>query len=455
MWRASLYIVKLAILIAIIVWVADRPGTVSIEWLGYRIDTSVGILLIAVFLVAAVAALAYRLWLGLRRSPRQARRALISSRRRRGYKALTRGMVAVAAGDADEARRSARRADALLDEPPLTMLLSAQAAQLQGDEAAAERYFTAMLDNEETRFLGLRGLLMRAMRTGNQSLALDYARQAYEIRPQTPWVHTTLFDLNLRLENLDGAKRALENARKYKAMPAAEANSKRAAILVEQARSCRAAGQTDRSLELAREAHKLRPDLIPATILFAELLVANGRQRKAARMLERGWARMPHPGLVAPYMAAYPSAAGVEKVKRVGKLVGTNSTHPESRVALARAAIDARLWGEARRHLSAATAGNSSSEGICRLMAQLEEAENGDGEAARKWLLRAIEAPPDPAWVCETCGAATETWHARCEVCGAFDSARWQTPKRAVPAAIEIESAAAQGRAAELALPSS
>ena len=32
------------------------------------------------------------------------------------------------------------------------MLLSAQAAQLAGDDKAAERFFTAMLERRETRF---------------------------------------------------------------------------------------------------------------------------------------------------------------------------------------------------------------------------------------------------------------------------------------------------------------
>ncbi len=60
----------------------------------------------------------------------------------------------------------------LLAEPPLTLLLSAQAAQLNGDEQAARRYFTAMLDRAETEFLGLRGLVMQALRGGDEAAAL-------------------------------------------------------------------------------------------------------------------------------------------------------------------------------------------------------------------------------------------------------------------------------------------
>ena len=110
----------------------------SLTWQGWRIDTSAAFLLVITAAVAAAAAAAYRMWLALRRAPQTIRDSRRSSRRRRGYESLTQGMVAVAAGDAEEALRQARRAESLLGDPPLTMLLSAQAAQLGGDEAAAE-----------------------------------------------------------------------------------------------------------------------------------------------------------------------------------------------------------------------------------------------------------------------------------------------------------------------------
>ena len=65
--------------------------------------------------------------------------------------------------------------------------LAAQTAQLGGDEDAARRYFTAMLEKPETAFLGLRGLLMQAMKAGDRAEALSLARRAYEERPNTPW----------------------------------------------------------------------------------------------------------------------------------------------------------------------------------------------------------------------------------------------------------------------------
>ncbi len=445
MARVLLFCLKAALVIGLAYWLAETPGAVSIEWLGYRLDTSVGVLALVVAAVALVVALVYRFWRFLLRAPAGITRSLRASRRRRGYTALTQGMVAVAAGEREEAARWARKADALLDEPPLTMLLSAQAAQLSGDEAAARRYFTAMLDNEETRFLGLRGLLTLALRDGDHAKALELVRQAHALRPRTPWVLESLFDLSERCGDPRAAERALQEALSAKALPRPEAERKRAVLLLERALAARRAGE-GAARELARQAHKLAPDLIPASALWAELLIEAGEPRRAARLLEEAWARAPHPQLARLYLQARPQADGIERLKALGRLTQRNPRHAESHLALARAALEARLWGEARRHLHDAAGGagpdGTPREAVCRLMAELEEAERADLDAARDWLTRAAEAPPDPGWVCGGCGATAAAWSARCGKCAAFDSLAWTEPPRVGPKVLEAAPAA-------------
>ena len=129
MMRATIRFLLFILLAAGIAWLADQSGRVSIDWLGYRIDTYIGLLVAASVLVGVLAAVLYRLWRFLAGAPAIIARRRREGRRLKGYRALTQGMVAVAAGDAEEARRQARRADLLLNEPPLTMLLSAQAAR--------------------------------------------------------------------------------------------------------------------------------------------------------------------------------------------------------------------------------------------------------------------------------------------------------------------------------------
>jgi HemY protein len=361
-------------------------------------------------------------------------------------------MVAVAAGEREEAARWARKADTLLDEPPLTMLLSAQAAQLTGDEAAARRYFTSMLDNEETRFLGLRGLLTQALREDDEARALDLARRAHALRPRTPWVLHSLFDLNQRCGDLEAAERVLKESVRAKALPRPEAERKHAVLLLERALKARREEGAGAALDRAREAHKLAPDLIAASALFAELLIEADDKRKAARVIEAAWAVAPHPELARLYLLARPSEDSIERLKTLGRLAERNRSHPETHLARARAALEARLWGEARRHLEAA-AGPGGLEGqpresVCRLMAELEESERADAEAARAWLTRAAGAARDPGWFCASCGALAEAWSARCGKCRAFDALAWTAPPHVAPAVLEAPAVIEAGAAA-------
>jgi hypothetical protein len=64
-------------------------------------------------------------------------------------------------------------------------------------------------------------------------------------------------------------------------------------------------------------------------------------------------------------------------------------------------------------------------------MADLEEAENDDLEAARQWLLRAATAEPDPSWKCTSCGAAWLHWSPICGKCETLGTLDWGTPERA------------------------
>src|SRR5438477_4402598 len=85
---------------------------------------------------------------------------LRSRRGVRGYLAVSQGLIAVGSGDARTARKLADEANLIAPDEPLTLLLSAQASQLAGDRATAERTFHLMSDREDTRLLGLHGLFI-------------------------------------------------------------------------------------------------------------------------------------------------------------------------------------------------------------------------------------------------------------------------------------------------------
>ncbi len=429
MTRALWYFLKVAALVAIAVWLANRPGDVAIDWLGWRIETTVGLMALAIFLMLVVAAIGYRLWRSLLRAPRALTEASRNRRRTAGYRALTHGMVAVAAGDQDEAGRQARKAGGLLREPPLTLLLSAQAAQLGGDERAASGYFEAMLERPETEFLGLRGLIVQAMRGRDNARALTLARRARDLRPNSAWVQDALFELLSRAGDWPAAQAALETRPGIKGAARRDADRRRAAILVERSRATHAEGHGKEALGQARKAQELDADLVPAVAWHARLLARAGKAKRALKVVEAAWRNAPHPDLAAAYGEALAGDA-LARVKAFERLFTLRPGHVESHIALAEAALEAKLWGEARNHLEAAAAEGLRPR-LCRLMARLEDAEKGDAAAARAWLDRATGL--DDTWRCGDCGALTARWGAVCGHCGAFGSLEWGPPADAAP----------------------
>ena len=150
MIRILLFVVGIIAAALAFGWLADRPGAITVEWLGYEIKTSA--------FVGALRACRSRHRADARLGV--AALSLHASRRHgglyagapppQGFDALTRGLLAIGVGDRSQAQRYASVARRNLPNEPLTALLKAQAAQLKGDRASARRTFQAMLDRPET-----------------------------------------------------------------------------------------------------------------------------------------------------------------------------------------------------------------------------------------------------------------------------------------------------------------
>jgi len=409
------------------VWLAEQPGTVTAEFQGWRLDTSVGVLAIAVIVLMLLGVGGWLIYRWIVGTPGNLLEGWFDSKRRRGYRELTRGLAAVAAGDAVEAQKHARKAERLLAEPSLTLLLSAQAAQLAGDRVAANRAFTAMLDDQQMAFLGLRGLIAQALQDGDQAKALAFAKRAFELRPQTPWIVHSLFDMQAQLGEWKAAQDTLDSGVRRKVVTSEKGRALKALLEVERSRAAERDGDKSAALTLARNAFGLAPERIAVTERLAELQLKAGDSRRAVKTIERGWSQAPHPDLAAVYFKASGESDPLKRVAVARRLAAQKPDDVESHIVLAQAALEAGLWGEARRHLENA-GGAHPSVRVCRLMAEVEERSHGEQAKVHEWLARATTAPADRTWRCSACSAPHATWHSVCESCGAFGTLHWREP---------------------------
>ena len=434
MIRLLTFLFVLALAAAGFAWIADRPGEVSVVWLGQRYETSVAVALVAVLLAAIAFTLFWGLLRFVLRIPSLMSIAAKARRRNKGYEALSRGMVAAGAGDPALALRAARAAEKHLGEDALTLLLRAQATQLAGDRAGTERAFARMVDLPETRVLGLRGLYTEARRRGDASSAHHYAEQAQRIAPVT-WAGQALLEHHSAAQDWPRALAALEANLAQRSIDKPTARRQRAVLQTAIALEL-PAQESAEALRLSRDAAELAPDLVPAAALAARLLSARGELRKAARLLESSWKAQPHPDLASAYLDLRPGDSTKDRLARARTLAKFAPDDPESALCVAQAAMEARDFALARATLQPLIEGGTRPTArICLLMAELEEMDGGAEGKVREWLGRASRAPRDKTWVAD--GVACDVWAPVSPITGKLDAFRWEAPAERLSAPVE------------------
>lgn len=414
MRRALMVLVALAAITALAFWFAETGGTIEVQvgelWIGVGLPIAVLVLVGGFLLAHGVLAV-----LGaMRRVPARRRAARNDRRRADGDVAVTRALVALAAGTPDAARIEVRRARHLLGDTPQTLLLAAEAARLAGREDMAADAFKALAERPDARFLGLRGLLRQAMQREDWEAAHRLAKEADAAQPGAAWLREERQVLALRTHDWREALAlsAPGGPRAALALAAAEQESDLA-----------------RAAELEKQAFTADPSFAPAAIAHAKRL-ATGSARRARAVLEQAWVAAPHPDIGAAWIAGTP--APLARVKAVEDLVHRNADHPESRLLMARVALDAGLTGRARAELEALVAAEAADRRAFMLLAALEEAEHGDTADARaaqaRWLRGAANAPGVPVWRCAACGAEHGDWKAECTSCGEVGRVAWSAP---------------------------
>ena len=419
LWRFFL----LVLLAAGFAWIADRPGTLTIRWLGREINMSfIAGIVVAVLAVVAiwfVWGLFRRLW----SSPQAVSRYWAFRKNRKGYESLSRGIIAAGAGDATAAAKHAAIAgNSLLDEP-LVNVLAAQAAQLKGDRASVKRIFEAMTKSPDTEALGLRGLFSDARQSGDMAAARRHAERALALNPRLSWASGAVLQLQSAARDWPAAAATLSQQIKSGLMPTAEGNRKHAAMLAAEALAREDSDRTQ-ALDLALKAHKLDPALVPAALAAARVLIAQASTRKASKILKETWLLSPHPDIAELQAHLIPGDGPEARYDRVRELLKEHKGGLEGSVALARAAAGAQHWDVAREALAPWLAERPQAR-ICALMADIEEAA-GDKGRAREWLSRALTAPRDPIWVSD--GVASPRWTPVSPVSGEIVPCEWKAP---------------------------
>ena len=434
MIRVVLYLIVVGLAAYGVAQFADVPGNIVVTWQGGHLKTT--LLVTGAALLAACIAFYFAVAFirAILRSPYVLSRLRRNRRGMRAYEAISNGLIAIGSGDIAAANKFAAQVNQIAPGEPLALLLNAQAAQLSGDRAAAERVFQTMAGRADTKLLGLHGLFVEARRRNDLAHAQAYAEEAARTSPTLGWAGRAVLEFRCATGDWAGALDLLDRSKDTLDKPTYR--RQRAVLLTARAQALEASDR-DGAKTLVLEAQKLAPTLIPAAAMAARLLAEAGHLRWAGRVIDKAWRANPHPDLADAYARLRYGDTARDRLKRVEALVKQTPDNSEGALALARAALDAREFAKARTALTPYL--EAPTKRVCLLMAALERAERNDEGRAREWTARAVNAAPDPAWTAD--GYVSDRWLPASPVTGRIDAFEWRVPLAGTLSAQSVEPA--------------
>lgn len=421
--RAFLFLIQIVLVTLGAVWLTRYPGTLRIDWLGYRIETSLTVFIVGLLSGLFTLYILNRLWGFVMNFPSRINAYVADKRMRKGIAALAEADTALDMGSYEQAKAQAETVGRCFDCDVLKLNILSRAALLEDDLKTAEDLFLKIRGHPHGNIKGLYGLAEVAIKQEDYPKAYGFLQEALKTNHQVPRVLKTAFELGVRLKKYDEALLLLKPMRVNKQISETEENRYRAVIYFEQAQNSSGGLDLKEKRCILEKAHTLAPDLVPVSLMLARIYKTQDQAGKASKVIETTWALSPHPELAEIYEGLNPGDTPHARLEHMQRLMSFNPHHPQSYLMIAKFALELQMWPNARAALHRLEEEYGHTAISCRLMAQLELGEKGDEAEARKWLERALSTQADACWACTSCHVPLNVWASECVVCHSFAKA--------------------------------
>ena len=396
-------LIFLAALAGLLLYVGNDPqlvltstaesGLLKFDTLKLSWQLVIGLATASVVSLIAIWSLIGWLW----RLPKRVKSGAGLRRRNQALDAMEEALIAGAEGDANKARKKAEKARNLIGSEDLGRMVSAQAAEACGDNEEAIAQYKAMLGSERTLATGQRGLAQQLLSAGDLPGAIEHAGRAYGENKNARWAFDILFQAQLADHQWSEALETLELGEKRKHIAKDIARRRRAVLLTAEADRLSEASSSDAAMDLAVTAAQDTPEFSPAVGLAAKLLGQKGDTKKASQLIEKAWAKAPHPALSLAYRDIHAGDTAKARAKSLRNLAKTNPSHRESILLTVEELISSDDAVTAWSTLAPLLNEGTPSARLCALAAKVETLLKNPQDA-RIWMERAATAPAEADW---------------------------------------------------------
>ncbi len=437
-WLSLLFLILKLIFAAILIGVAYYiPGQsdTQLRFVDYIVDIKTGALAAGGVAVILLTVYVLRFFSWVRRLPAKLKQQLAERRQQRAKDCLLEAYTAMSSGELDTALNQAIKAKSLDNSSLFNDIFEAQTLFMAGDLDRAELKFSALRAKPGARFLGIRGLIsVRRKQNRLDDLRLLLI-EALKDRPNSSWALQELLDVNLKSLEFDKAQTVIEQLRITGSLTKTESNRYLALTAYLQALKARQSGDSSATESFLSQALKYDKTLTQASIELAKIYIASGATSKARKALERGYEALPDYRYSQIISQLLQDESAVDQYRLAEEIVASHPDHRFTHIILTRLAIRAKLWGQAKLHLSILK--DRPTQLTYELMADLEKAEHPLNTAEVETCLHnAAHASPEGTWMCQNCHTQHISWSTFCPSCQGFDKITWDTSGKPNPVAL-------------------
>ena len=425
MYRFSIFVLQLLLLIIALTFIFTNPFIVSLDIgnLKYSFSSNLfAVIFISfIFLLYLVFYLFFRSRLSLGKYFLKNKYNKIE----KGYLHFVDAMIAVANKDNKTALKSHKKMVSYLkDDPSLSLLLKSEVLKIEKKFPELNNIYEDMIKSKKTETLGYRGLMEQNLRNQDYHHAFLYGEKLFSINPNIEKLYDTLIFIAAKTKNWNQIILLSDKAFSNKIISKNDLNENKSIGFYEIAKIKFDSDIKD-ALKNILKAIELKKNFAPYVKLHLETTVALNDKRNLKKLIKKYWSSNPS-SLLRSIIIKILNDNDLTDIKFINEIIKNNAGEEESKKLLIYFAIKNLKWDIARENVIGMIGSNPSRD-ICYFMSDIELGENNDKQKSDAWIMRAENAKLENSWICRITNQSQEEWSSLSDS-GNYNSLVWSSP---------------------------
>lgn len=420
--KPSTFFLRIILLGALILWLVKNPGILTLNWLGYEIETSVSFVVFLLFVLFFIATLISSGWRGLGWLFNQLL-SVGSYAKTDPNKLLAQAFSSLEFGNFKEAQQLAKEAMNLNPESALPTIALLKASQALHDKKTENMALSHLKKFEEFAAMASYDEIELALKSNKQDLAKKLLMGSAKTHQEQGWFLKQALKIAIASEEWEQALEFLKKSHKKGSFTEAESNQIHSFLWYKL--SLEPSLSEGEKLSRMEKSYQHDPHFLNNLLNLAQTLNVKKDKRAAQNLLEEAWCHSPSWPIAELYCDLLSKGSQpLAKAQQARQLYDLLPDHPVSQLILITYFIQAKLWGEAKRVLALLPKNVPESY---VLKAALAKKEKNNTQEVLTYLKKAMQEISYP-YKCNKCRKSMESWSISCNHCGGFLSVHLKHP---------------------------